>query len=116
MLKVYTSYNCSSCKKVMKWLDDSGIGYDEYNFFSRGLSEKEVLNILKYAHNGFEDVISERSNAYQRHKDSICEMTTKELIQFIIDNPAVLKRPILVDDVTEKMQIGYNVVDLDELL
>ncbi len=116
MLKVYTSYNCSSCKKVMKWLEDTGIGYDEYNFFSRGLTENEVLNILKYAKNGFEDVISERSNAFRRHKEEIYEMTTKELIQFIIDNPAVLKRPILVDDVTEKMQIGYNLADLDELL
>ncbi len=116
MLKVYTSYNCSSCKKVMAWLEETGIGYDEYNFFSRGLNEAEVLNILKYAHNGFEDVISERSKVYQRYKEEISNMSTKSLIQFIIDNPAVLKRPILVDDATQKIQIGYNMAELEELL
>lgn len=116
MLKVYTSYNCSSCKKIMKWLEETGIGYDEYNFFSRGLDEKEVMNILKYAHNGFEDVISERSKVFQRHKEAIGEMKTKELINFIIDNPAVLKRPLLVDDVTKRIQVGYNLSELEELL
>lgn len=116
MLKVYTSYNCSSCKKVMAWLKESGINYDEYNFFSRGLTEDEVRNILKYAHNGFEDVISERSKVYQRYRDDIADMKTKDLIQFIIDNPAILKRPILVDEVTQKVQFGYNISDLEELI
>lgn len=100
----------------MKWLEETGIGYDEYNFFSRGLDEKEVMNILKYAHNGFEDVISERSKVFQRHKEAIGEMKTKELINFIIDNPAVLKRPLLVDDVTKRIQVGYNLSELEELL
>ncbi len=116
MLKVYTSYNCSSCKKVMQWLEETGIGYDEYNFFSRGLDESEVMNILKYAHNGFEDVISERSKVFQRYKDEIAEMKTPDLINFIIDNPAVLKRPLLVDEVTERIQVGYNLSELEELL
>ncbi len=116
MLKVYTSYNCSSCKKVMNWLEETGIGYDEYNFFSRGLDEAEVMNILKYAHNGFEDVISERSKVFQRYKDEIAEMNTPDLINFIIDNPAVLKRPLLVDEVTERIQVGYNLSELEELL
>ncbi len=116
MLKVYTSYNCSSCKKVMNWLDESGFGYEEYNFFSKGLSEEDVTHILKYTKNGFEDVISERSKIYNKYKGEIEEMKTKELIEFIIDNPSILKRPILVDDVTKSIKVGYNVIEMDELL
>lgn len=116
MLKIYTSYNCSSCKKAMKWLDETGISYEEYNFFSKGLTSDEVKNILKYAHNGFEDVISERSAVFARHSQEIAEMTTKQLIDFIIEFPAVLKRPLIVDDVTKSIHVGYNSNDMEDLL
>ena len=33
-------------------------------------------------------------------------MKTSELKQFILDNPSVLKRPIMIDGM--KMQVGYN--------
>ena len=33
-------------------------------------------------------------------------MTVSELGDFIINNPSVLKRPIIIED--EKMQVGYN--------
>lgn len=116
MLKIYTSYNCSSCKKAMSWLDDSGIHFEEYNFFSRGLNENEVRQMLKYATNGFEDVVSERSSVYKRHVTAIEEMSTKQLIDFIIEYPAILKRPIIVDDVTEMILVGYNKNDMEYLL
>ena len=37
-------------------------------------------------------------------------MTIKELINFIRNNPSVLKRPIMVDD--NKIQVGYNPEDI----
>lgn len=116
MLKVYTSYNCSSCKKAMKWLENNGIGFEEYNFFSKGLSLNEVRFILKYAHNGFEDVISERSTIFQKYKTEIESMSTKDLMDFIIEFPGVLKRPLIVDDVTQSITVGYNVNDIQDLL
>ncbi len=100
----------------MNWLGSNGIGYDEYNFFSKGLTESEVRFILKYAHNGFEDVISERSNIYVRYSEKMKDMTTSQLIEFIIDFPAVLKRPLIVDEVTEQILVGYNANDLEDLL
>ncbi len=116
MLIIYSSYNCSSCKKVTEWLNEQGLVFDEINFFSKGLSEKDVKFILKYAHNGFEDIISTRSNMYEKYKDDLEEMTTPKLIDFIIDNPSVLKRPLIVDDATETLIAGYNEISLEELL
>lgn len=116
MLKVYSSYNCSSCKKSMAWLRENGIGFEEFNFFSRTLTEDEIRNMLKYAKNGFEDVISERSKVYENNKEEIQNMSTKTLINFIIDNPAILKRPIIVDHVMETMLVGYNENDMNDLI
>ena len=37
-------------------------------------------------------------------------MKLNELMDFIIDNPTILKRPIIVDD--RKIQVGYNQEDI----
>ncbi len=108
MLKIYTSYNCSSCKTAIKWFKDHGIVHEEYNFFSRDLTEQEVLEMLKYTDEGFEEIVSERSKIYNKYKEQISDMTTKELINFIVENPSVLKRPIVVDDVTKEIKTGFN--------
>ena len=75
-----------------------------------------ILFLLKYTTNGLEDIISERSKGYARHAEEIKEMTTKELIEFIKFNPAILKRPLTVDDITETIYVGYNKFDLENLL
>ncbi|WOO88504.1 Spx/MgsR family RNA polymerase-binding regulatory protein [Mollicutes bacterium LVI A0078] len=116
MLTIYTSYNCASCKKAMAWLHKHGIAHEEYNFFSRDLTQEEVRNMLKFTSTGFEDIVSERSKIYTRYKDAIVDMKTSELITFIIENPSILKRPILVDDVTESVKVGFNEEDLNEYI
>lgn len=116
MLTIYTSYNCSSCKKVMNWLQKHGIAYDEYNFFSRDLTKEEVINMLKYTTNGFEDIVSSRSKVYIRYQEEIVNMKITQLIDFIIENPSILKRPIIVDDVTESVMIGYNEQEIMDFL
>lgn len=115
MLKVYTSYNCSSCKKATSWLERHGFVYEEVNFFSKGLTDDDVKFILKYARNGFEDVISERSKIYEKYKEKIFDMKTRELIQFIVENPSILKRPLIVDDVCEILIAGYSEFSMDDL-
>ncbi len=116
MLTIYTSYNCASCKKAMTWLYEHGIAHEEYNFFSRDLTREEVTNMLKYTSAGFEEIVSERSKIYSRYKDEISEMKTSQLIAFIIGNPSILKRPILVDDVTKSIKVGFNEEELSEYI
>lgn len=116
MLKVYTSYNCSSCKKTLDWLEKRGIEYEEYNFFSKSMTEEELKYILKFTENGFEDIISERSKVYETYKDKITDLSVSKYIDLIIDHPAILKRPIIVDDVTDNLVVGYNKYDMDAFL
>lgn len=116
MLKIYTSYNCSSCKKVVKWFEEHGIEYEDYNFFSKSLTKEELKYILKYTENGFEDIISERSKVFQSNQKNLHEMSVTRLIEFIIDHPSILKRPIIVDDVTNNFLVGYNKYEMEIFL
>ncbi len=106
MIKIYTSPSCSSCRKVKKWFEEQKIPYIEKNIFSATLNETELKDILSKSENGTEDIISPRSKIVKESGLDIDDMSIKDLITFIKDNPSVLKRPIMVDD--SKIQVGYN--------
>lgn len=110
MIKIYTSPSCSSCRKVKKWFDEQNIPYVEKNIFSATLKEDELKDILEKSENGTEDIVSTRSKIIKENDVDIDSMSVKQLIQFIRENPSVLKRPIMVDD--RKIQVGYDPDDI----
>lgn len=106
MIKIYTSPSCSSCRKVKQWFDEQQIPYEEHNIFSASLSEAELKEILYKSENGTDDIISTRSKVIKEKNIDVNDLTMSEVVQFIKDNPSVLKRPIMVD--TNRIQVGYN--------
>ena len=105
MIKIYTSPSCSSCRKVKKWFDDNEIEYIEKNIFSPSLKESDIKEILQKSENGSDDIkIIKEGNI------DIDEMTNDDFLKFVVQNPSVLKRPIIVDDT--KIQVGYNVDEI----
>ena len=110
MIKIYTSPSCSSCRKVKKWFKEQEIPFVEKNIFAATLNENELKEILIKSENGTEDIISSRSKVVKESGVDLDNMSVKELIAFIRENPSVLKRPIMVDD--NKIQVGYNPDDI----
>ncbi len=108
MITIYTTPSCSSCRKAKKWLDDHRIPYSEKNIFNENITEQDIDLMLQHSENGFEDIISTRSKIIRENDLDIEGMRTNELKQFILDNPSVLKRPIMIDPKDNKMQVGYN--------
>ncbi len=110
MIKVYTSPSCSSCKKVKKWFMDNDIPFIEKNIFGPTFKEKDLYDILSKTENGTEDIISKRSKIILENHIDIDKMSVKQLVDFVIKNPSVMKRPIIIDD--SKMVVGYNPDDI----
>lgn len=110
MVTIFTTPSCSSCRKAKKWLEEYNIEYNEKNLMTTKITEKDINDILKNTENGFDDIISRRSKVFIENNLDVDNMTVKELKEFIINNPSVLKRPIIVDD--KKIQVGYNDDDI----
>lgn len=70
----------------------------ERNIVTDPLTVDEIKSILRLTENGTEEIISTKSKAYQELNVNIDSMPLKELYQLIIDNPQMLKRPIMVDE------------------
>ena len=106
MVKIYTSPSCSSCRKVKQWFEDQKIPFKERNIFTATLNEEELKEILSKSENGTEDIISTRSKIMKDKNIDLDNLTIGQMIDFIKENPSILKRPIVVDD--SKIQVGYN--------
>jgi regulatory protein spx len=111
MIVIYTSPGCASCRKVKNWLKSHELEYIEKNIFTTLLSRTEIQHILTRTENGFEDIISKRSKIVQENNVNFDTMTTNELVNFIIENPSVLRRPLIISE--KVFQVGYDSEEID---
>lgn len=110
MIQIYTTPSCASCRKAKKWFDQYKIQYSEKNIFSIKLSKEDIFRMLANSENGFEDIISTRSKVFKEKKLDPENMSVQALVDFIIENPSVLKRPIIINE--SELQVGYNNEDI----
>lgn len=110
MIQIYTTPSCASCRKAKKWFDQYRIPYSEKNIFSIKLSKEDIFRMLANSENGFDDIISTRSKVFKEKKLDPDNMSVQALIDFIIEYPSVLKRPIIINE--NELQVGYNNEDI----
>ncbi|QVK17235.1 transcriptional regulator Spx [Mycoplasmatota bacterium] len=106
MVTIFTTPSCASCRKAKKWFEEYKIKYEEVNIFNTKLTKADIIHILDKTENGFDDIISTRSKIISQNNIDINNMKMNELLDFIIQNPSILRRPIIIDD--KRLQIGYN--------
>lgn len=114
MIVIYTSPGCASCRKVKSWLKEKGLPFVEKNIFTTLLSDGEIRHLLMRSENGTDDIISKRSKILQEKKIDVDSMSTSQLIEFIRENPSVLKRPIILDE--KSFHVGYDEDEIDVFL
>lgn len=110
MIKLYVSPSCTSCRKAKAWLEENNLNYTEKNIYHDPLTKEEIKEILMLTENGTDDIISYRSQAYQNLNFDIESLTFNELLDLLVEEPSLVRRPIIMDD--RRLQIGYNEEDI----
>ncbi|WP_271401689.1 transcriptional regulator SpxA [Salinicoccus roseus] len=106
MVTLFTSPSCTSCRKAKAWLQEHEIPYNERNIFSEPLTLDEVKSILRMTEDGTDEIISTRSKTFQKLNVDIESLPMQELYTLIMENPGLLRRPIIMDE--KRLQVGYN--------
>ena len=104
MIKIYMSPSCTSCRKVKAWFDEQNIPYEEINILKHEITLEELKEMLNKSLDGTDEIISTRSKVFKERNIDVDSMSVKELLDFIRENPTILKRPIIVDD--DRLQVG----------
>ncbi len=112
MLKLYGIPNCDTMKKARKWLNDNGIEYEFHDYKKQGISEKELKKWCKQL--GWETLLNKRGTTWRKLDDSVKDnVDEKSAIQIMIDNPSIIKRPVL--DVDGELTVGFSVDSYKEV-
>jgi len=114
MIVIYTSPGCASCRKVKKWLKEKKLEYIEKNIFTTLLNRKEIAHLLSRTENGSDDIISKRSKIFQENNIDFDDMSFNQLIDFIVKNPSVLRRPIILNE--KSFQVGYDSEEIEAFI
>lgn len=116
MTKIYFSPGCSSSRKTIQFFDEHNIKYAKKNILKDPLTEQEIKTLLQLAPNGVNDIISTKAKYIKTNEINIETLRLPEIYQLVKDEPRILKRPIIVNLTNKKLQVGYNVDEIEIFL
>ena len=114
MVTLYSTPSCTSCRKAKAWLEEYHIDYTERNILSQPLTKDEIKYILRLTEDGTDEIISTNSKTFKELDINIESLPLQDLYELIINNPKILRRPIMVDE--KRLQVGYNEEDIRSFL
>ncbi|MBN2481406.1 MAG: arsenate reductase (glutaredoxin) [Bacteroidales bacterium] len=95
MLKIYHNPRCKTSRKGLQYLSDKGIEFEVINYFKKPFEAPELREIFMKLNIKPEQAVRRQENIYKRELKGKT-FTDEEWIQIIIENPALLERPIVV--------------------
>ena len=105
-LTFYSYPSCTSCRKTKKWLVSNSVQFNERHLFKDTPSKKELLQILSLTTEGLDELLATRGETYKKLGINIDELLLSQVVNLLIEEPKLLKRPILTDG--KKLVVGFN--------
>lgn len=102
----YTYPSCTSCRKTKKWLKTNEVVFTERHIFRETPSYDELLHLLSMTTDGLDELLATRSQSFKNLTQDVEDLPLSEVVKLIIEDPKLLKRPILTDGT--KLIVGYN--------
>lgn len=108
---IYGIKNCDSVKKAINYLNERNIVFEFVDFKKEKIQPQILENAISQL--GVNKIINKRSNTYRNLTQELKEKIEKqeEVIQILIDNPNLIKRPLIFDINT--YYCGFNKPDFD---
>lgn len=113
MIKVYHKKSCYSSRKAQEWLNLHNINYSAQPI--EKISKDDLLLILSLTENGIEDIVKFKPIVQTQIKiDSLADMTVSAAIDYIKQNPEILRIPIIFTK--NKLLVGYSDVEIRQFI
>ena len=105
MTILYGIKNCDTVKKARKWLEQHTIAYQFHDFRADGLTQDLLQTLIDHADLSL--LLNKRSTTFRNLADDIKNNLTDEVvIKAILEQPTLLKRPLLLNE--NKLTIGFK--------
>ncbi len=96
-------------------LAENKIAYDKRDFFKQGFTVAELKSLLKSLHLKAHDVVATKSPAYKKMGLDRREVSDEELLALMVEEPRLLRRPLIVETDPKTGQVHLVAASLGEL-
>ena len=101
---MYAIPNCGTVKKARAFLETNSIDYEFVDFKKTPPTKKQIAAWEEYLG---ELPVNKKGTTYRKHKDHYEALSQSEKADFIIANPSIIKRPVLIQNSTI-LAIGFS--------
>ncbi|ARN74975.1 ArsC family reductase [Oceanicoccus sagamiensis] len=105
MTTLYGIKNCDTVKKARQWLDDHNADYQFHDFRATPITQAQVEAWIGQL--GWDTVVNKRSTSWKQLSEAQRNsMDQDTAIAAILDNPTLVKRPLL--DIDGSFTVGFK--------
>lgn len=105
MITLYGIPNCDTVKKARKFLEVQGTNYTFHDFRKDGLEANSVQKWVEKC--GLDVVLNKRGTTWRKmDKVTQANILNGNHVQHMVENPTLIKRPVLVSD--EGVIVGFK--------
>ena len=109
-IRLFGIPNCDTVKKARTWLEQQAIPFEFHNFKKDGLTQAQVETWLQKIE--LDTLINRKGTTWRALSDEqkSCADNQDDAIALILENPSLVKRPVLQinDDERQYVSVGFN--------
>jgi arsenate reductase len=105
VVTLYGIPNCDTIKKARKWLSEHSIDYSFHDYRKQGVDLGQLQAMASEL--GWEVMLNRRGTTWRALSETVkSQIEEASALQLMLDNPAIIKRPILQQD--GRLHIGFS--------
>ena len=97
-IKIFHNPRCSKSRKTLTILEDNGIDVDIIEYLKESPNKETLLQIINLLNIKPRDLIRKGEAIYKEKRLNRENLTDDDLVQFMVDNPILIERPIVYDN------------------
>lgn len=114
MITIFTNPISIESLRAKEWLDESDIPYVEREYFDELVTLDEIKQMMTLTELGAEDLIAPEYLSLVKGTVANETVSLSELIDFIQEEPRLLKNPIIFDD--KRLMTGFNEDEIQKFI
>jgi len=94
-IKIYHKPTCSTSRKGLKYLEEKGVEFEIIKYYDTPFTKNKLKTLLKKMDMKAGDLLRKREKAYKELDFKNNNYTQAEIIEFMVNNPNLIERPII---------------------
>ena len=97
-LTIYQKPTCTTCRAVMKMLQESGVDFDAINYYIEPIPKAKLKLLLKKMGMRPREVLRSKEPIYKQLRLAERDLSDDQLIDLMVKHPDLIQRPIIEKD------------------